>query len=37
MIDDGSTLQVGYGGIPDAVVMQLAHKHDLRFTARAPR
>jgi acyl-CoA hydrolase len=29
MIDDGSTLQIGYGGIPDAVVMQLHHKHDL--------
>lgn len=29
MIDDGSTLQIGYGGIPDAVVMQLSHKHDL--------
>ncbi|MES2129594.1 MAG: acetyl-CoA hydrolase/transferase C-terminal domain-containing protein [Pseudomonadota bacterium] len=29
MIDDGSTLQIGYGGIPDAVVMQLAAKHDL--------
>ena len=29
MIDDGSTLQIGYGGIPDAVVMQLAHKRDL--------
>ena len=29
MIDDGSTLQIGYGGIPDAVVMQLADKHDL--------
>ncbi len=29
LIDDGSTLQIGYGGIPDAVVMQLAHKHDL--------
>ena len=28
-IDDGSTLQIGYGGIPDAVVMQLSHKHDL--------
>ena len=28
-IDDGSTLQIGYGGIPDAVVMQLTHKHDL--------
>jgi acyl-CoA hydrolase len=29
MIDDGSTLQIGYGGIPDAVVMQLASKNDL--------
>jgi acyl-CoA hydrolase len=29
MIDDGSTLQIGYGGIPDAVVMQLTEKHDL--------
>lgn len=29
MIDDGSTLQIGYGGIPDAVVMQLTHKHNL--------
>lgn len=29
MIDDGSTLQIGYGGIPDAVVMQLTHKHYL--------
>ncbi|OGB42722.1 MAG: 4-hydroxybutyrate CoA-transferase [Burkholderiales bacterium RIFOXYC2_FULL_59_8] len=29
MIDDGSTLQIGYGGIPDAVVMQLSDKHDL--------
>ncbi len=29
MIDDGSTLQIGYGGIPDAVVMQLAGKNDL--------
>ncbi len=28
-IDDGSTLQIGYGGIPDAVVMQLTHKRDL--------
>ncbi len=28
-IDDGSTLQIGYGGIPDAVVMQLTHKNDL--------
>ncbi len=29
LIDDGTTLQIGYGGIPDAVVMQLTHKHDL--------
>jgi acyl-CoA hydrolase len=29
MIDDGSTLQIGYGGIPDAVVMQLTGKCDL--------
>jgi len=29
MIADGSTLQIGYGGIPDAVVMQLSAKHDL--------
>ncbi|NHZ96870.1 acetyl-CoA hydrolase/transferase family protein [Massilia sp. CCM 8734] len=29
MIDDGATLQIGYGGIPDAVVMQLTSKHDL--------
>jgi acyl-CoA hydrolase len=29
LIDDGSTLQIGYGGIPDAVVMQLTNKHDL--------
>ena len=29
MIDDGATLQIGYGGIPDAVVMQLAGKNDL--------
>ena len=29
MIDDGSTLQIGYGGIPDAVVMQLTSKHAL--------
>ena len=29
MIDDGSTLQIGYGGIPDAVVMRLTGKHDL--------
>ena len=29
MIEDGSTLQIGYGGIPDAVVMQLTGKNDL--------
>lgn len=29
LIDDGSTLQIGYGGIPDAVVMQLTGKKDL--------
>ena len=29
LIPDGATLQIGYGGIPDAVVMQLSHKHDL--------
>ena len=29
MIEDGSTLQIGYGGIPDAVVQQLASKRDL--------
>jgi len=29
MINDGDTLQIGYGGIPDAVVMQLTHKRDL--------
>lgn len=29
MIPDGATLQIGYGGIPDAVVMQLTNKHDL--------
>ena len=28
-IKDGSTLQIGYGGIPDAVVMQLTAKCDL--------
>ncbi|MFD0877968.1 acetyl-CoA hydrolase/transferase family protein [Massilia pinisoli] len=28
-IEDGSTLQIGYGGIPDAVVMQLTDKRDL--------
>ena len=29
MINDGATLQIGYGAIPDAVVIQLAEKHDL--------
>ncbi len=29
MVEDGSTLQIGYGGIPDAVVMQLTRKSDL--------
>lgn len=29
MIPDGATLQIGYGGIPDAVVMQLTEKRDL--------
>ncbi len=29
MIGDGATLQIGYGAIPDAVVMQLVDKHDL--------
>lgn len=29
MIPNGSTLQIGYGGIPDAVVMQLTEKRDL--------
>jgi len=29
LIEDGSTLQIGYGGIPDAVVMQLTDKRDL--------
>jgi acyl-CoA hydrolase len=29
MIEDGSTLQIGYGGIPDAVVQQLTDKRDL--------
>ena len=38
LIDDGSTLQIGYGGIPDAVVMQLTHKHDLGIhTGVSPR
>jgi acyl-CoA hydrolase len=29
LVPDGATLQIGYGAIPDAVVMQLTHKHDL--------
>ncbi|MES2263336.1 MAG: acetyl-CoA hydrolase/transferase C-terminal domain-containing protein [Pseudomonadota bacterium] len=29
LIDDGATLQIGYGGIPDAVVQQLTGKNDL--------
>lgn len=29
LIPDGATLQIGYGGIPDAVVMQLKDKKDL--------
>lgn len=29
LVDDGATLQIGYGGIPDAVVMQLTDKRDL--------
>jgi acyl-CoA hydrolase len=29
MIPDGATLQIGYGGIPDAVVMQLTERRDL--------
>ena len=29
LIPDGATLQIGYGGIPYAVVMQLTHKRDL--------
>ncbi|MCG2586842.1 acetyl-CoA hydrolase/transferase family protein [Massilia sp. TS11] len=29
LIEDGSTLQIGYGGIPDAVVMQLRGKRNL--------
>ena len=29
LVPDGATLQIGYGGIPDAVVMQLTDKKDL--------
>lgn len=29
LVEDGSTLQIGYGTIPDAVVMQLQHKKNL--------
>ena len=29
LVEDGATLQIGYGSIPDAVVVQLSGKHDL--------
>ena len=29
LIEDGSTLQLGIGGIPDAVLLELTHHHDL--------
>ncbi|SDH98677.1 acetyl-CoA hydrolase/transferase family protein [Propionivibrio dicarboxylicus] len=29
LVPDGATLQIGFGGIPDAVVMQLTEKRDL--------
>lgn len=29
LVEDGATLQIGYGSIPDAVVRQLQHKRDL--------
>lgn len=29
LVEDGSTLQMGIGGIPDAVLARLRHKHDL--------
>jgi acyl-CoA hydrolase len=29
LVEDGATLQIGYGSIPDAVVQQLTHKRDL--------
>jgi len=29
LVEDGSTLQMGIGGIPDAVLARLHHKHDL--------
>ena len=29
LVEDGSTLQMGIGGIPDAVLVRLRHKHDL--------
>jgi 4-hydroxybutyrate CoA-transferase len=29
LVDDGATLQMGIGSIPDAVLRRLAHKHDL--------
>jgi hypothetical protein len=37
MIPDGATLQIGYGGIPDAVVMQLTHKQRPRHPHRNAR
>lgn len=33
LIDDGSTLQAGLGGIPEALVGMLTHKRDLRLTS----
>jgi acyl-CoA hydrolase len=29
LVEEGATLQIGYGSIPDAVARQLQHKHDL--------
>ena len=29
LIEDGSTLQLGIGGIPDAVLLELTHHQDL--------
>ena len=37
MIEDGSTLQIGYGGIPDAVVMQLTAQARPRHPHRDDR
>jgi len=33
LIDDGSTVQAGLGGIPEALVGMLTHKRDLRLTS----